>query len=573
MGITPIHTEETHPLPSSTLSLSATLWGVLLVALLARALVMADGLDLFPMEPMHFKGSDQRTYLEWARQIGHGDWLGLERGPFYFSPLAPYLVGLTFALLNTDSLLVVLAWNTMAGTAAALLAALIARRLFGPMAGLLAGLLLALNGAQIALEFLLLNDTLLPALLLGALWCAMEIQKRHENAAPPRWSLAAACGLLLGLAILGRPSNLLPALAVGLALLWSARRAGPLPWRATFLPMGLLILLLTALPILYNGWFHGLWAPTSNGPFNLYVGNSKLATGVFDMQAELVHGSQPPEFWTAQLMKELAADPGLLLRNLAWKTQLLFNAWVAPDNWNYYFSRQQIPALSLFTIDPTALHLLGYAGILLTWSRRRELGLFYIMTGAFCLSLLVVFISGRYKLPLHGLLAIVAGGGMAMVWDEWRQNQRRPLLLWATALAVALPLTLPRPALSISPPALFPLRPNDFFNIALSFQQAGMEARTVALLEPFLANSPVFSSESAMLLANLQIRQNRPQPAAALMERALQDTKAPPHIRRLWMEVRLQALALFASEAQLKQAIKELLVVAPNHPLGELLTQ
>ena len=111
--------------------------------------------------------------------------------------------------------------------------------------------------------------------MLGFAWSVVEIAKGHAS-----WRRAAAAGAIYGAAVLAGTSAVLTgaAFAVALAIaLFRMPMAGP---RRLLAFAGGTLLVLTPWLIASNAMI-GRPVITSNGPFNLYLGNNPAATGRF----------------------------------------------------------------------------------------------------------------------------------------------------------------------------------------------------------------------------------------------------------------------------------------------------
>lgn len=426
------------------MSLRRTLLIVLGLALVLRLVCFWQVWHNLPFHQATQPGFDQHTYNTWAQQIAEGDLLSRQVGPFYFTPLYPYLLAGLYSLAGGGNLLAALALNAAAGLAAAGLAAALARRWFGPWQGLAAGCLFAACGTQVYIETMPLVDSLLPALLLGALLVVDHLRPRDGSAQAfrPALAWAIAAGLLLGMAIVGRTSNLLVAAAL---CLWVAFGSCLPRIRASVAACVLAVaaLVLPALVLARNGVMYDQWAVTTNGPVNLYLGNVPGAMGFpylrpgWDEVSERVAQSpDPAAAWRSELVGAIAADPAGFARTLLRKGLLLLNSWDPPDNGNFYFARRYAPALRA-TLSPLPIYVLGGLGLLLSLRRWRHLTVLYLAAGAFAVSILAVFVSGRYKLPLLAFLCIL-GSQAVVLFVHWAAAGQYRRCLGVLALAALL---------------------------------------------------------------------------------------------------------------------------------------
>jgi len=546
-----------------------SLWRLLLVVALVAAAVrvicFAGIMHDLPLHTETLPGFDTHTYNEWAQEIASGDVLSRERGVFYYTPLYPYLLAGVYLVAGPGNVLGGVVLNGLFGVAAAVCAAGLGRRLFGPWAGLAAGLLMALNGAQLYYESLLLVDSLLTALCLGGLWLLVEwwLRAREGTKVPPwRWLLP---GLLFGVGAVGRTSNLLVAgvlaVVVGLTLLPRIR------WRAAA-AAGLVVLgaLIAVSPfVARNGLMHGRWTLTTNGPVLLYIGNVPGAPGVFKYPpgfGEIRHSYRDGPFWADRLKAELSERPLSLLATMLRKAALFFNAWDVPDNGNYHFARRHVACVRLFTVGPLLLYVLGFLGVGLTARDWRRLLPMYAFAAAFAASIIVVFVVGRYKLPLLGWLAVFGGGAAAALVRLGTEKRWRALGLTVVAAAGLCVLFWPRPPIG-KPGISCPLRPNEYLSNAgvLEEHRRPLEAARMlddaADLWPRIAR---FTERSALLY----LRQDRPGDALKRLEKTLRTAGA----NQVILEHRVVALWELGRMREAQDAARQLLERYPDSDIA-----
>ncbi|MBF0284272.1 MAG: tetratricopeptide repeat protein [Magnetococcales bacterium] len=551
------------------------LLGVVLVALAVRALYLPELLHAFPYFAAPDPGNDAYDYQKWAEAIAAGDWLSRFLGPFYLAPLYPYLLGLLLAVTGAPPVLAGLTLNALAGACNAALAARIARRCFGVSAAWIAGLLAGLNGSQIAAEGMLLNDPLLAPLLLAGVWRVLALGDRLARGESVSWRSALGLGMLLALPTLGRASNLLPAVGLGLwfaAVSWRRWEKRGLPLILAAALGGALIL---SLPVARNGALYGAWVLTTNGPLAFYVGNEPAAFGInkphhdfAQLQARVTQRAQ----WWDELAAAHQRHPGRWGDVLWRKTQLFFNAWDIPDNYDYHFLRRHLTALRWLTVDPWILLCLGFTGAALTWRRWRALLPLHLFAGLFALSIIAVTVSGRYRLPFHDWLAILAGGGATTLWRLSPPNRWRGFA-GAAVLAVGLALLFtPRyPQLCLENRctqelAGFPLRSMEYQIHGVALMNRGRFAEAEGLFREAVGLFPG-DAQVHERLAHLLLQQGRHAEAEAAAAAGLRGAGPSVH---LW-ELRLRALIPLGRFEEIDPVLNQLLHHDPDHPFGRQL--
>ena len=193
------------PMSSRLRSLPERHGGRVVLGLLIAILVLGLGLRLeAALTPPADPGNDASAYMQIAKglyQDGHYGGRG-QSSPNDWSPGAPLLYGLVYAVtggVHPKAALVLLA---LLGTVTILLTYLLARRLAGPVAGVLGALLAATYPAFIDNTGRMLAEPValvwLPAAMLAFLWAS-------DGGRPWRW---LAPGALLGLTTLTRPEYL-----------------------------------------------------------------------------------------------------------------------------------------------------------------------------------------------------------------------------------------------------------------------------------------------------------------------------------------------------------------------------
>lgn len=421
---------------------------------------------------------DAQRYDELAHAIAAGSWM--PREAFYQAPLYPYFLAVIHTVTGGEggALLAVRLLQAVCGAFTAVLLALLARRLFGEAAGRAAGVLAALYGPAIFYVPLLLKSTLTLLALSGAV---LLLVPRSERPGPGRTLFA---GLLLGVSALLQENLILLIPVVALWLLLSEARESRPPWKMGLVGTGALMLgavLGLAPATLLNLAAGGeLVVTSSQGGMNFYIGNARGASGTY---AGLSAGSQNPEsqredarrmaagfasrergrpvaaeelspgevsglFWR-ESWREIRADPAAWGRLLLRKTRLFWNAHEIPDAEGYDVYRREAGPLALLWLGFGVIAPLGLAGLGLAWRdtdprARQGARLLTLLTLGLCLSVVLFFVFGRYRLPVVVPLIPPAGHALAVLIEAVRRREHRrlvlPLVLGViAALAVNLP--------------------------------------------------------------------------------------------------------------------------------------
>jgi tetratricopeptide (TPR) repeat protein len=392
---------------------------------------------------------DARGYDAWATRLAAGDWIGA--GVFYQAPLYPYFLGLLYALVGRDLLLVRIV-QALVGAAAAVLLAGAAERLFSRRVAWVAGLGLALYAPAIFFDVLLQKTVLDVFFICLTLWVASQLVE--ESNRPRLW---AALGATLGALSLTRENALA---LVPVAIIWalSTRRAhegqegkeghrgrpapdvrqqrlGVLRVPVVTLLLGLTLVLLPvgARNYAVDG---GLYVTTSQFGANFFIGNNPAADGTY---MSLRPGRGAPEFerqdatelaeqalgraltpaevsayWRDRALGFIAAEPGRWAALMARKVALLWNATEMLDTESQESYEEISPILDV--LAPAGhfgiLVPLGLAGLVVAWPDRRRLWPVLGFAGVYAASVVVFFVFARYRFPLVPFLLLFAALGV-----------------------------------------------------------------------------------------------------------------------------------------------------------------
>ena len=416
--------------PSAALGMAG---GLLLLSLAVRLVYLEHSADNpFFSAPV----VDAHSYSAQARQLAEGAWVGTK--PFWQPPLYPYILAAIYAVSGD------LFWTPrfiqfLLGAASCALVFGLGRQVFGTRVGLLAGGMACLYGPSIYFEGELLPTAL--AVFLNLLLIFILLRPGRG------WKQALAAGLVQGLAILAVPNAAVLAFCACLWYWKSAERAvrSKLAWCLLFAAAASAVVgAVTARNWVVSGEFIPLsW----NGGVNFYLGN-------YPDYDRLV-AIRPGPAWEALMEQPLAAGhvgyadhsayfyrqagdwiaraPGDFVRLLGYKAFLLVRGEEIKRNQDVYFARTYswLLGVLLWKIDHLAVPFgllgpLAAVGMVLAWRRRPQAGLLLLCTGAYSASLLLFFITSRYRLPLVPLLLPFAG--YALVWlvqqgqaRQWRR--------------------------------------------------------------------------------------------------------------------------------------------------------
>jgi len=443
---------------------------------------------------------DPGLYHKRALEILEGEWLG--RGvSFHSAPLYPYLLAAVYRLFG-PSIPAVFAIQSIIGAVDVVVAATCARLAFGRGAFRLAGICLAgwpilayFNAELLEITFVL---AAVHAMLLLLVWLRRREQRRESSPA----AFHAAAGLLLGVAVLGKPNVVLflPAWFLLEARIWSrnrrwataARRAGAM---AAGLACAVLPFTMRNLAV-----HQDLVLTSANGGINLYIGNNPAARGVFWVPAALqgdlyensrrqaenplgreLKASEVSSYWQRRAIAWIAAEPGAALRLAGRKLLLLWNRLEIGNHFDPNFIARDVPLLRYSPWRFAVVVPFAWWGIaVVVGSLRRSRGgrphleergaaasggacndqgasVLLLWLGVYLLSLLPFFVAARYRLPAVPTMVMFGAAGALDLWRRIRalrepgqdRRQNAGVLLAglavtaAAAVVVFLPLERP----------------------------------------------------------------------------------------------------------------------------------
>lgn len=400
-------------------------WLVFAAALAIRALELWELADTPLLE---FVLGDAKNYVAWGRELAAGNWMGDET--FYQAPLYPYFLGVLFSVFG-DDLFAVRVFQLFMGSGSCAFLALAGARFFSPRAGLAAGLAMAVYGPAVYADAMIQKSVLDIFFVCLSLWLVSVMATR------PSIRACLGLGMALGTMTLTRENALVfPVVLVPwLALALDADRRR----RAAFAALFVVGMALVLGPVAVRNWVVGgeFHLTTSQFGHNFYIGNNPAADGTY---APLIEGRGDPRverldaidlaehalgkrlspsevsgFYTERALQFILGEPVDWLRLMLRKVLLVFTATEMVDTEDQYTHAENSLVLtatgSLFhfgVLTPVAL-----LGVILTWSRRRQLLPLYLMFTLYTATLVIFYVFARYRLPLVPFLVLFAGAGVA----------------------------------------------------------------------------------------------------------------------------------------------------------------
>lgn len=269
-------------------------------------------------------------------------------------------------------------------------------------------------------------------------------------------------GLCLGLGIFTRPHLLFPAAAFPLAVLWLGPR--PRPTCALLAAAGpaLALLLFGLLNWQISGQF--IMLPTQ-GAYNLWAANRPGADPRYYKQvvalqatdnyrnptqreSEIIYWGKTGystqtditimnRYWRSEFFRQLTLNPLGFARRVLLKGYYLLNHTELYNNKTYAVHKARSPWLRYNPLGWSLLLVLGSAGFMLNFDRK-TVKLLFILTTAYCASLVLFWASARFRLPLAPVLCVLGAGYFAETARSWPDNKKRVLAATAVGTLAAI---------------------------------------------------------------------------------------------------------------------------------------
>jgi tetratricopeptide (TPR) repeat protein len=396
----------------------------------------------------------------------------------------------------------------------------VGKRLLGRRVGVAAGLMQAFYGPLIFLETDLMGDWMLGTWSLVLLLMMLKIQRTRSL-----WT-CFALGLCCELALLTRPTIGPFLLAAGVylavviyrqdgrsATIWAVRNA-------------LAGFLVAALPVgMLNFACTGNFAilPSSGG-INFYIGNNENTDKTLTIRPGydweqltgwpkregVVGDRQQQDFYYKKVRQYALAHPADFARGMVAKTLRFLTSREIPRNDDLYMFGQWSPMLRVLAwkIGPLGFPfglVLPLAGVGLVYWWRRLPVVFKLFVLLYPAAVILVFVTGRYRLPMIPVILILAAGGGAGLIDMFRRRDWGKVGLAAGGMAALLAVaTLPGPF--VEEKVNFPAELN--CNLGIFYLDSKQYEKSAEFLERSISLRPGYS-DAYHTLGNVRANQGR----------------------------------------------------------------
>jgi 4-amino-4-deoxy-L-arabinose transferase-like glycosyltransferase len=397
--------------------------------------------------------SDSATYNQWARSIiTSGDWIGTN--PFLMTPLYPYLLAVIYTITGESLTAVRLIQNAI-GIGTILLIFLSADKMFQRRAAFFAAMAAALYGPFYLHANLLLVETVKVFLLILSLYLLL-IATEKKNI---RWWIYS--GLVLGAAMLCRPTDIF---VVGIALLWIfLLMVQPFSLRLRSASALFAAVILIVLPVTIRNYSVSKeFIPiTSNGGLNFYLGNNPKAVGVYynvdgldlandpdgrifleTTKGKNFTAGQASAYWMNEAVDYIVKQPADFIVLAGMKALLFFHyKEIGQLGYNYHFiSRNAVSALGYLLTFAVILPF-SVVGIVVLRKEWKKYFLLYGLLAAQFLSVILFFVTDRFRLSSMPFLILFAGFGLDWLLVQWKFQRRKVIMVGGGSLMLAMSLS------------------------------------------------------------------------------------------------------------------------------------
>lgn len=380
--------------------------------------------------------SDGYSYLVWAKDIASGDIWGNKA--FMKWPLYAYFLGLLFKVFGTNVTLVY-ALQFLLGAVNCVLVYFIARRIFNAKIAFLSALLCVWYGLFMFYDGLLVYTSL--SLFLNSLLFLFILRiQNHIRPGNLFWA-----GILLGVCAITQASILIFGV---LAVAWILRQAGlglkKIFYNFSFFAFGLAIVI--GAVVLRNYLVQKDFVLIAgNTGFNFYSGNNPEADGLFCVPANIalyqegmfrdarviaeaaqgrrLKTSEVSSYWFSRAIAFAKSHPAAYLKLLLRKTRFLFSPNEPLHDIEYRYIADKIGVFKIMFLDLRFILPLAFLGIILNLKRFKEAALLYLVLISLSFSIILFFVTTRYRLSMVPFLAIFASCGAFSLWEALKNRK------------------------------------------------------------------------------------------------------------------------------------------------------
>ena len=387
---------------------------------------------------------DSKYYDKEAQDIARGHFV--RKDAFFMGPLYPYVLAAIYSIFGRDFMIVRIV-QILGGSLTVVLTYLIGKRIFRPSVAFAGVVMLVLYGSATFHEGEMLMEWL------GALINITALYVLFRNPARRGYITYAIVGFLFGFSALARANILVFVPVVLVWTLFVSREARRM--------RKALVVVAAAVVAVAPATLHNYVAAkdhvlvTSNSGVNFYIGNSEGAPGYFypakgitldseeasRSHVERVFGremkpSEISRYWFGQASEFIKAHPYEEFRLLLKKTALFFNGYEVPQIESFEVARAKYSTLRLLFVNLWMIMSLALFGMIVTLRSWRKLFLLYGYVFSYALSIVVIFVSARYRMHIAPILCLFAAYSLLIALPEAVRRVRKSVVRPAVFLLI-----------------------------------------------------------------------------------------------------------------------------------------
>ena len=543
--------------------------GVFVLALFIR-LVYLD--QIIPTPLFHGLAVDSEKYDSFALQILKGN---LTHKDFiYLNSLYPFFLALIYLMFGHSHFSVVLIQGIIDSLSCILIYS-IASTLFNKKVGIIAALTYACYGIAIFYTGILLAPTVV--IFLTLLFVASLLAAEGKRQLP----IFFVSGVLFGFVVLARTNTIL---FLCLLPLWFftliKNRLGIKKSIQGFLLFFVGFFMVTSLVSIRNYSIEKRLSPFSvQGGINFYLGNNPEAKGRFVSPHGISHSpidqvktsiryavkesgkqltpSQASRYWLFKGLKFIKDTP-LDACSLYVKKSFLF--WRKEEitlNIDYYLSRTFAPIFQLPFVPFGIMAPFALLGFILGLKRRENILLVTLFIVSYMFSVIIFFISARYRLPIIPFLIIFSSYSLCRFVEMIRAKEVREITIWG-ALLIPLFVGINKNFNFLKDIEIIPVSHHN--NVGSIYMNIGRLDEAVVELKKALSINPHFEEAHN----NLGIAYYR----QGLIRDAIDEYKKTLEINPDFAEAHYNLGVAYAGKGMMDEAIseyKKVLAIKPNY--------
>ncbi len=465
---------------------------------------------------------DPKVYNDLAKEILGGNLLAGEI--FFKAPLYPYFLAAIYAVFGT-SLFAARFAQILLGSVSCVLVYLLAQRFYSNKIAVTAGFIAAAYGPLIMFD----AEILIPSLIIFLDLLSIYLLFEYEDSGK-LWQLALSA-LILGLSSLARPNILILLPGILFWLIRYSKHARKRWKRDTLVYLGGVVLMLVVL-VGRNYAASDKFVLFGNyGGYNFLIGNNAQSDG----RTAVLPGTSPEMkqgyedaiaianrlsgrvlsegelgwFWFRLGLEFAAKSPGKWLWLEVKKLVYLTGGYEIPNNRHIYYFAENSPVLKFLLWDklisfPFGI-LLPFALVAVVAGRiKRDQFLLTFFVVAYSITIIIFFVTGRFRLPLTPVLIIWGAAGFWYMVEKYKRADYQRfyrLLLWLFVFLIPFNGLTYLSAFTVRPPSQYEshLFMGDAYHAAGEDAKAEKELTTAARLNPRSAR--VFNSLGNVLVA------------------------------------------------------------------------